>query len=47
MLRFPVVTASLLFDYENGVYVDEDFAKKINKLAIKWEDINIVKYIYQ
>lgn len=41
MLSFPVVTASLLFDYENGVYVDEDFAKKINKLATKWEDINI------
>ncbi len=41
MFSFPVITASLLFDYKNGVYVDERFAKTINKLAMKWEDVNI------
>jgi len=38
MFTFPVLTASLL--YKNGKFVDEDSARFINKVNMKWQDTN-------
>ena len=38
MFTFPVLTASLL--YKDGKFVDEDSAKFINNVNLKWQDTN-------
>jgi len=38
MLTFPVITYSLL--YQNGKFIDEEFAKWCNKHNMKWYDAN-------
>jgi len=38
MFTFPVLTASLL--YKDGKFVDEDSAKFINKVNMRWQDTN-------
>ncbi len=38
MFTFPVLTASLL--YKDGKFVDEDSARFINKVNMKWQDTN-------
>lgn len=38
MFTFPVLTASLL--YKNGKFVDEDSARFINRINLKWQDTN-------
>ncbi|WP_448374841.1 anaerobic ribonucleoside-triphosphate reductase [Fervidobacterium sp.] len=38
MFTFPVLTASLL--YKDGVFVDEDSARFINMVNLKWQDTN-------
>ncbi|MCD6546170.1 MAG: anaerobic ribonucleoside-triphosphate reductase [Thermotogae bacterium] len=38
MFTFPVMTASLL--YKDGKFLDEDSAKFINKVNMKWQDTN-------
>ncbi|MEN3042016.1 MAG: anaerobic ribonucleoside-triphosphate reductase [Fervidobacterium sp.] len=38
MFTFPVLTASLL--YKDGKFVDEDSARFINKVNLKWQDTN-------
>lgn len=38
MFTFPVLTASLL--YKDGNFVDEDSARFINKVNLKWQDTN-------
>ncbi|MDI3473059.1 MAG: hypothetical protein PWQ20_373 [Thermotogaceae bacterium] len=38
MFTFPVLTASLL--YKDGYFLDEDSAKFINKVNLKWQDTN-------
>jgi ribonucleoside-triphosphate reductase len=38
MFTFPVLTASLL--YKDGKFVDEDSARFINKINLKWQDTN-------
>lgn len=38
MFTFPVMTAALL--YQNGEFVDEDSARFINKVNMKWQDTN-------
>ncbi len=38
MFTFPVLTAALL--YQNGKFVDEDSARFINRVNLKWQDTN-------
>ncbi|AIY86110.1 MULTISPECIES: anaerobic ribonucleoside-triphosphate reductase [unclassified Thermotoga] len=38
MFTFPVLTASLL--YKDGKFLDEDSARFINKINMKWQDTN-------
>ncbi|MBT1247316.1 MULTISPECIES: anaerobic ribonucleoside-triphosphate reductase [unclassified Thermosipho (in: thermotogales)] len=38
MFTFPVLTATLL--YKDGKFVDEDSARFINKINMKWQDTN-------
>jgi len=38
MFTFPVMTASLL--YKDGKFVDEDSARFINRINLKWQDTN-------
>ncbi|MGQ9856538.1 MAG: anaerobic ribonucleoside-triphosphate reductase [Fervidobacterium sp.] len=38
MFTFPVLTASLL--YKDGKFIDEDSARFINKVNLKWQDTN-------
>lgn len=38
MFTFPVLTASLL--YKDGKFIDEDSARFINKINLKWQDTN-------
>lgn len=38
MFTFPVLTASLL--YKDGKFVDEDSARFINKVNLRWQDTN-------
>ena len=38
MFTFPVLTASLL--YKDGKFVDEDSARFINKVNMRWQDTN-------
>ncbi len=38
MFTFPVLTASLL--YKDGKFADEDSARFINKINLKWQDTN-------
>ncbi len=39
MFTFPVLTASLL--YKDGKFVDEDSARFINRVNLKWQDTNL------
>ncbi len=40
MFTFPVLTAAFLYDKERGKFVDEDSARFINRINMKWQDTN-------